>query len=248
MKFCPLILLTLLWTGTTMRAPAQEDVARRFFDQGVAAARAGDSEQAFHLFSESALVIPRSGTFHNLGNEAWRTARPGPAVLAWEQALWLDPGNENARTSLKYARKTGDLEEPDLHWFEVCSAWLPQQWWPWTAAASFWIAVSLLVLPPVFRWRHRDWFQALAAASAAVFLLCLPALTGLNSRANLGFILPREAALRVTPTTEAQVLTYLPSGEPARWQETRGKYALIRTRYTVGWVLHSELGLIGAAR
>lgn len=234
-----------LWFAVTLSLQATEDAAFRFFDQGRAAANAGDSAQAFDWFGKSVAARPSSGALHDLGNAAWRIGRPGPAVLAWEQALWLDPQNTHARTSLRYARHTGDLEEPDLRWFEVCSSWLPADWWPWIAAASFWACISLLVLPSVFRRRRRDWFQASAAACAAVFLLCLPALAGLNSRARLGFILPKEAALRVTPTTEAQILTFLPSGEPARLQRKRGDYALIRTPYSTGWVRQDELGLIG---
>jgi hypothetical protein len=224
---------------------ADETVSLRFFEQGVAAAKAGDVGQAFYMFENSATIRPASGTLHNLGNAAWSQGRPGPAVRAWEQALWLDPRNTNAQTSLRYARHTGDLEEPDLRWYEVCSSWLPAGWWPWIAAGSFWCGASLLVLPAVFRQRRRDWFQAGAAACAAVFLLCLPALAGLNSRASLGFILPRETALRVTPTAEAQIITYLPSGLPARLQRVRGDYALIRTRYSSGWVNRDDLGLIG---
>jgi len=242
------VLLSFLWLGLAFASGAEENAASRFFDQGVAANQSGDFEQAFYSFSGSASAQPASGPLHNLGNSAWQTGHRGPAVLAWEQSLWLDPRNENARASLRYARHTGDLEEPDLRWFEVCSSWLPQQWWPWFAAASFWSCVSLLVVPPVFRRRRRDWFPAMAAAAAAVFLLCLPALAGLNSRAHLGFILPKEAALRVTPTAEAQILTYLPSGEPARLRKTRGHYALIRTRYSTGWVKQDELGLIGSGR
>ncbi len=239
------VLAACLWFASALSLQAADNAATRFFDQGLAAAETGDSAHAFELFGKSVAATPSSGALHDLGNSAWRIGRPGPAVLAWEQALWLDPRNENARSSLRYARHTGDLEEPDLRWFEVCSSWLPGDWWPWIAAASFWACLSLLVLPSVFRSRRRDWYQASAAACAAVFLLCLPALAGLNARARLGFILPKEAALRVTPTAEAQVLTYLPSGEPARLQRTRGDYALIRSRYTTGWVKRDELGLIG---
>jgi tetratricopeptide (TPR) repeat protein len=244
-RVTPLLSCVWLCLGLAANTRAGETVARRFFDQGLAAVQAGDYPQAFEMFKESAAARPASGTLHNLGNAAWRSGRPGPAVRAWEQALWLDPNNENARTSLRYARHTGDLEEPDLRWFEVCSSWLPAVAWPWMAAVSFWGCLGLLILPVVFRRRRRDWFQALAAAAAAVFLLCLPALAGLNTRAKLGFILPKEAALRVTPTAEAQILTYLPSGEPARLQRYRGDYALVRTRTSTGWVQREELGLIG---
>jgi hypothetical protein len=197
------------------------------------------------MFSESAAAAPASGTLHNLGNAAWRIGKAGPAVLAWEQALWIDPRNASARASLRYARHSGDLEEPNLRWYEVCSSWLPADWWPWMAAGAFWIAIALLIIPAALRWRRKDLSQALAAACAAIFLLCLPALAGLSSRAALGFILPKEAALRLTPTDESQILTYLPSGEPARVERIRGDYSLIRTHYHTGWVRQKELGLIG---
>lgn len=239
------LMAILVWAWSLTRLLAADEVALRFFEQGVSATKAGDSRQAFEMFQESSALQPASGVLHDLGNAAWRIGKPGPAVLAWEQALWLDPRNENARISLRYARHSGDLEEPDLRWFEVCSSWLPADWWPWIAVGSFWSCVCLLVLPTVFRRHRRDGFQAAAAASAAVFLLCLPALAGLNSRAKLGFILPQEAPLRVTPTAEAQILTFLPSGEPARLERTHDDYSLIRTRYSEGWVKGEELGLIG---
>ena len=239
------ILAVFLLAGVLVTTSTASDVAQRFFDQGVAASKAGDAEQAYEMFRESATAQPASGSLHNFANGAWRVGRTGPAVLAWEQSLWLDPRNDNARTSLRYARHSGGLEEPDLRWYEVCSAWLPAGWWPWIAAGSFWCAACLLILPPVFRWKRRDGSQALAAACAAVFLLCLPALAGLNSRAQLGFTLSKDTALRITPTAEAQILTYLSPAEPVRLQRKRGDYALIRTRTSHGWIRLDEVGWVG---
>jgi len=236
------LLLCLALIGA---AASGNEIAERFFEQGLSAARGGDPEQAFQMFDESVTAAPAAGSLHNLGNAAWQTGRRGAAIQAWERSLWLDPMQAEAGTSLRYARHSGDLEEPDWRWYEVCSSWLPAAWWPWIAAISFWSCAGLLILPPVFRFHRRDWFQAAAAAFAALFLLCLPALAGLDSRARMGFILPPEVPLRVTPTAEAQILTYLPSGEPARKQGTRGDYVLIRTRHNTGWIQEVELGLIG---
>jgi len=132
-----IILLSGLLAAPVSSLKAMDETAMRFFDQGLAAAKDGDTEQAFHMFGDAALIQPASGTLHNFANAAWAMGREGPAVLAWEQALWLDPRNVNAQTSLRYARHTGNLEEPDLRWFEVCSSWLPAAWWPWISAGSF---------------------------------------------------------------------------------------------------------------
>lgn len=227
------------------RTQAGDTIADRFFEQGLAAYNSGDARQAFFMFSEAAAAAPSSGTLHNLGNAAWKIGAQGSAVLAWEQALWIDPGNDPARESLTYARHTGDLEDPGLRWHEVCSSWIPAPWWPWIAASAFWGALGLMLLPAILRCRRREIYPALAAACAALFLLCLPALAGLHGRASLGFILPPEAPLRLTPTEQAQVLTYLTSGEPSRVSTVHGDYALIQTHYHSGWVRNDEIGLIG---
>jgi hypothetical protein len=237
-----LVLLATLMIGSLEAEPTP---AARFFEQGMAATKAGDMTQAETMLREAATLEPASGVLHNLGNAAWRNGQRGSAVLAWEQSLWLDPWNEQAVQSLAYARHTENLEAPNLRWFEVCSTWLPHSWWPWLTMGCFWSCLTLLVLPPARRWRRRDWTHALAAAFAAATLLCLPALAGLNSRARLGFILPAQAPLRVTPTEAAHITSYLSSGTPVRLDRSRGDYLLINTRYSAGWVRRSEIGLIG---
>ena len=86
-RLCVWLVFLCLWLGTAVTSKGGEDVASRCFDQGLAAAKAGDSARAFEFFSQSAAARPASGTLHDLGNAAWRIGRPGPAVLAWEQAV-----------------------------------------------------------------------------------------------------------------------------------------------------------------
>ena len=97
-----------------------------------------------------------SAGYHNLGVGEWENRRIGPAILAWERAQWLDPLNTNAAANLRFGRTEAQLEAPRLAWFEVASTWLPANAWPLLASVSFWLALSALVLPPVFRWRRRD--------------------------------------------------------------------------------------------
>jgi tetratricopeptide (TPR) repeat protein len=214
------------------------------FHLGSGAYHAGDYARAAEAFAQAAALAPASGTFQNLGNAEWKCGKAGPAVLSWERALWLDPFNHAAQNDLRFARKTAQLEPLDLTWYEVVSTWLPVNWWAWIATASFWTALSLVMLPGIFRWRKLTWHQAAAALGFAVFLLSVPAHWGVNTRSRIGFILAKETPLRLTPTTDAQVITRLPSGEPARLEKTHGIYALVRTSRAVGWITRDELGLI----
>ena len=212
------------------------------FQTGVAAYRSADYTQAAEAFRQSVTLQPASGTLQNLGNAEWQCRRPGDAILAWEQALWLDPFNESARQNLRFARKTAQLEAPELAWYEVISTWLPVAWWAWIAGGSLWLAVGMGMLPNILRQRKAIWHQAIAALALMVFLLSIPALFGVQTRARIGFVLQKDTPLRLTPTLEAQSVTRLAAGDPARWVRTRGRYVLIRTSRTLGWVEQDQLG------
>lgn len=236
-----LLLLVLLIQGT-VRATTPEEL----FTMGSQAYTAGGYEQAARAFAEAAAALPTSGTLRNLGNAEWQSGHAGKAILAWERAQWLDPFSQDVRSNLRFARKAAQLESPELAWYEICSEWLPVNVWGWLATFSFWLAVSMVLLPGILRWRKTDWHQGLAAAGFALFLLTLPALFGVHTRTRLGIILPKDAPLRLTPTKDAQVLAKLPAGEMARVESRRGNYVFIRTGGASGWLEQSQFGVIAA--
>jgi hypothetical protein len=246
LSLCLTLLLSALLPTHSLAATSD-----MLFREGVATYRLGDYTSAVHAFRESAKQEPASGTLQNLGNAEWKLGRTGAAVLAWEQSMWLDPFNDSARMDLRFARKTAQLETPELAWYEVISTWLPGNWWAWIAGASLWLAVGMVMLPGILRWRKATWHQAVAAVCLMVFLLSIPAYIGLHTRSRLGFVLQPDTVLRLTPTAEAQSVTRLVAGEPARVVRARGKYLLIRTNHTLGWLERGQFGLIcdsGSAR
>ncbi len=214
------------------------------FAQGSREYAAGHYEQAAANFGQAVENSPSAGTWQNLGNAEWQSGETGPAILAWERAQWLDPLSPNARGNLRFARKARLLEAPDLVWYEICSTWLPVNAWPWIASLSFWLAVGMVMLPGVFRWHRAGWHQAIAAAGFAIFLLTLPAMVGVHTRAKIGVVLARDTPLRLTPTSEAQSIARLAAGETARLERERGRYVFIRTGTATGWIDRTQFGLI----
>ena len=214
------------------------------FTNGTAAFRKGDYATAAKTFGDLTAQQPAAGTFQNLGLAEWQRGRRGQAVLAWERALWVDPFNDASRGNLQFARKVAQLEAPQLAWYEVASTWLPVNAWAWLAGASLWLAVALMMLPAIFRWRRRGWHQAVAAMGLAVFLVCIPALFGVSTRARIGFVLEKNTQLRLTPTHDAQTVTMLGAGEPARIERQRGTYLLIRTTFGQGWIECTQFGRV----
>jgi hypothetical protein len=237
-----LILLAFLISAHGLAAsPAAE-----LFKQGSDAYIAGGFEQSATLLREAVAAAPAAGTLHNLGNAEWQCGRSGPAICSWERAQWLDPFNANTRANLRLARKAAQLDAPDLGWYEICSTWLPVNAWSWLACLSFWLALTMVILPGILRWRKADWHQGVAAAGFAIFLLTIPALAGVQTRSKIGIVVTKETPLRLTPTSEAQILTRLPAGETARLERERGQYLFIRTSAAAGWIERAQLGLIAA--
>lgn len=221
--------------------------ADALFRFGTNSFNAGEYVQAAAAFAQAAALQPSGGTLQNLGLADWQCARTGPAVLAWEQALWIDPFNQPARINLHFARRIAQLEAPDLNWAEVVSSWLPANWWAWVGGLSLWTAVGVSTIPGLLRLRRAAWHQAVAAFGLAMFLLSFPAQIGVNSRSKLGFVLLKDTPLRLTPTAEAQVITRLAAGEPGRVERTHGNYLLIRASHTKGWIERNQFQLISSA-
>jgi tetratricopeptide (TPR) repeat protein len=223
---------------------AQTTTAEQQFTAGVTAYRAGDFSRATAAFRASVADRPAAGTYRNLGNAQWQQGRTGPAIRAWEQALWLSPSDAAAANNLQFARSLGQLDAPELTWYEVISTWLPSGWWALVTTLSLWLVTDLLALPGIFRRRRTGWQQALAALGLTLFLLSLPAHIGWHTRAQIGIVLESDTPLRLTPTESAQEITRVGAGEPGRCERTHGNYCYIRFRNTAGWLTHEEFGLI----
>jgi tetratricopeptide (TPR) repeat protein len=237
------IFLALSLTApATCLASAEPNPSR--FREAASAYHAGDFSEAATLFRETAAQHPSAGALQNLGNAEWQRGRIGAAILAWEQTLWLDPWNEAARNNLRFARREGQIESPELAWHEALSSWLPSHAWAWTTAVSLWLVATMLIMPRVFRWRKTAWPQALAAVGITFFLLSIPAHFGVAARSRVAFVLSPQTSLLLTPTQEAQEITRLGSGDPVRCVRKRGNYFYVRLGRGAGWVDQGQIGFV----
>ena len=214
------------------------------FSQGVEAVRAGEFPAAAEKFQLFIAHRPASGALVDLGLAEWQRGHAGPAILAWEQALWIDPFDASAKANLEFARSVAQVDAPQLKWFEAVSTWLPPVAWVWVAGTSLWLVAAALVLPRVFRRKMSGWQQSVAALGLGVFLFSLAANLGMVGRAQIGFVLGKNTPLRLTPTHEGEDVSTLNAGDPARRLRVRGEYCLIRTANGTGWVERGEVGLV----
>ena len=224
--------------------PACQAATSDFFAQGIKFSRAGELPEAAAAFEKSARALPASGTLVNLGIVEWRRGHAGAAILAWEQARWIDPFDSQAEVNLLFARELAQVDTPQLKWFEAASTWLPPDAWAWLAAASLWLMAGAMTLPGILRWRKAGWQQALAALAFGLLIFSMTASLGVVSRTQIGIVLKKDAPLLLTPTTEAEVVSTLAAGEPARRLRTRGNYHYIRTALAAGWISGDQFSLV----
>jgi tetratricopeptide (TPR) repeat protein len=225
-------------------SPIESASAAELFRLGTVSYASNDFNAAAELFQKSATLKPSVGTLYDLGNAQWQVGQAGPAILAWERAMWLNPFDHRTKNNLRFARKIRQLDAPELAWQESCSTWLPADVWAWISSLSFWLALAMIILPGILRWRRSAWHQGIAAAGFAIFLLTLPALAGVHLRSRMGVLLPQDTVLRLTPTTDGQVIGRLPAGEIARLERERGTYLYIHASTISGWVERPEFGLL----
>ncbi|TAL01733.1 MAG: hypothetical protein EPO07_08045 [Verrucomicrobia bacterium] len=235
------LLFALLLFAAKAHASTNEE-----FAAGLDAYRAGDFGKAAKVFGEEAKLHPAAGTLVNLGLAEWRRGHAGPAILAWEQARWIDPFNREARANLEFARQVSTLDAPELKWPEAVSARLPANAWAWIAGGSLWLAVAMFALPAWLRWRRTGWQPALAALALAVCVMSLPAHWGIRSRARIGFVLERTALLGLTPTQNSETVATLSAGEPVRYARRQGNFVLVHTLNGEGWVEQDRVGFVAA--
>ncbi|MEQ1860919.1 MAG: tetratricopeptide repeat protein [Chthoniobacteraceae bacterium] len=197
----------------------------------------GDNQAARDETNATSARQVAPGLLHNLGNAEFKLGKLGPAILAWERAHALDPGFRNTTANLRFARGQAGLSEPEYSWEEKYSAMLAPDSWLWMATIAFWTAAALLALPALLKRRRTAWTQGGAVVAIGVFLLTLPALTGIYSRGKLGVVLAPETTLRLTPTKEGEMLGKLAEGELARVEKRRGDYVYVRAASDrAGWV------------
>lgn len=236
---CLIFLAAILYTAEFSRAATND-----FFARGVELSRVGQYPEAAAAFEKAAQTRPACGTLVNLGIADWRSGHAGAAIQAWEQARWIDPFDMSAGANLGFARQAAQVDAPQLKWFEVESTWLPPDAWVWLAGASLWLAAGVMTLPGFFRRRKAGWQQALAALAFGLFLFSMTANLGVVSRTQIGFVLKKNVPLLLTPTRDAEVVSTLNAGEPARRLRTRGNYFFIRTAFAAGWISRDQFGLV----
>lgn len=134
----------------------------------------GNYQQAIKDYQEVLKTGVSSEIYYNLGNAYYRTDNITQALLAYERALQLSPGDNDIRFNLQYARsKTIDKITPETEmffvtWYHSLVNFTSVDRWANTAIVSIVMALLLIL---VFLFAPQMWARKSGFYGSAAFLL-----------------------------------------------------------------------------
>ena len=220
--------------------------------------RTGDFARSIELFEaviaqELAENNRESAQLHyNLGNAYFRNNELGKAILNFERALLLDPGNSDIRHNLHFAQHH-TIDHIELSATTFLSNWirgvrnqLSSNGWAMIAIVLFILFLGCIAL---FLFVSYVWAKKTAFYSGIILLLLLVvanvfAFRQKDERINRHFaiVMPTGISIHASPDANSNQLFQLHEGTKVRIRNTDGNwYEIEIANGTVGWTLRSNV-------
>jgi hypothetical protein len=188
-----------------------------------------------------------AAALYNQGNAYARAGKPGMAVLNYERAQLLTPGDADLAANLDVVRTAQHLSIAPRSWFTRV-AMLPR---PTVAALAGLLGLVLLGFSVVVMPRLSLSRKALLAGTIlGVVLIGLPLdqAVVLWPSLHASVVIAHEAPARVSPVPMGEALFVLPEAETVTLTAEHDDYVLIKTDTgRMGWVLGTNLARVVAA-
>lgn len=166
----------------------------------------GNYQQAIADYNELLKKGASADVFYNLGNAYYRTGNIPQAILAYERALMLSPGDRDIRFNLQFVRnKTIDKVIPRsemffVTWYRSLVNIMSVDGWAWLSIVSVAIALFLFLL---FLFGSRVYLRKSGFYGALVFMV-LFVLSNVFAYQQRQQFVERHSAIVVAPTVNVK--------------------------------------------
>src|SRR5262249_33861096 len=188
----------------------------------------------FGLLATKAQAGVSAPELFNQANAAQRADRLGPAILGYERARLLSPGELSIEQNLRIAREKAGVNAPAIPVWQRPSGWFGFDGWALLGSCSLVVACALFFRKRYVPRRAVSWIGA--GCAATVFL----AATAIGLRWNeldRAVIQNAQAKAHIAPAADAQTTFDLKAGEIVIAQREYGDFVLVRTLgQRSGWV------------
>jgi tetratricopeptide (TPR) repeat protein len=242
MRAPPLAALFLLLAAFGVRAEPPS------IAQAEHAAASGDYQAAIQSYEQ---LLRGSGfsapLLFNLGNAWLRLGKPGPAILAYERALVLEPRSAPIEANLAAAQQRAGLTPEVLGSWQAAARYFSFDTYVWAALGAVWVLCAALVMLCLQRAARRIGRVLILVAvltlcaSADAAVLCWPDL----SRA----VVQTPVTLQLAPAASAAVSGALREGEVVWLQDRYGGFDFVRTTDGhTGWISDQSVAAVRVAQ
>ena len=189
--------------------------------------------------------------YYDLGAAQREAGQLGAAILSFERARWLAPGDREIAAALRVAREQAGAPPADERWWRRARDLASPDGWALVAGIALSLAcagTALLLLEPawvVARRRAQGLLRAASALSAGALVVAALACASLASETAQAVVLSPDLALRIAPFAEAEPGAALSIGERVRVEQRHGDFLRVRAdSERAGWVPAASVGAI----
>lgn len=247
-KIYTLLMLSLLFISYVFAAENEDPGA-----EAVKMYQEGDYSGAIDIYTKMLEEGKESfSLYYNLGNNYYKQGEIGRAILNYERALLLQPGNEDARYNLTMAQraavdKINVLPELFLvRWYNSLFTALTADQWAYISVALF---LLVLVMVMLFFYATSMSTRKTGFAVAVVALLLTGASVLFANRQyhrltdrNTGIIMSPSVVVRGAPDNSGTELFVIHEGLKVEVLESLGSWHNIRMADgNVGWILQDAM-------
>jgi hypothetical protein len=193
------------------------------------------------VHSESELVGYSAAGLYNLANSYARAGKPGMAILNYERASLLAPGDPDIQANLRFVRASAHLpaETPDT--LDRIAKIASPFWMSLLGVLGLLIVGASLILAQLSS-RHRLARGAATLLGVTMIGLTFCSALALGSRLHEGVVIAAATPVRVSPVPMGDPLFSLPEGEKVKITAEHEGFDLIETRAgRAGWISNSNL-------
>jgi tetratricopeptide (TPR) repeat protein len=205
------------------------------------------------LLYESILQTGESASvYYNLGNTYYKSGNLGKAILNYERAYLLKPGDEDIRYNLELARsQTVDQIQPIdrfflVQWIDGLSNVWNTNSWAYISIISF---IATLLLAGIFVFTKTTWLKKIAFFTGIfIFLISIIGFTFSKKQKNVlmsheyAIILSSTVTVKGSPDDSGTALFVVHEGTKVKMKRSLNQWIEIQLADgNVGWIENSHL-------
>jgi tetratricopeptide (TPR) repeat protein len=166
----------------------------------------GDFQQAIQIYEELLQQGEAAEVYYNLGNAYYKAGEIAKAILNYERALLLEPGNSDVKANLELARaKTVDKVEPTpeiffVSWGKALVNTMSSNQWSYVGIAAFILlmcAIAAFVLSKSVALKKTGFF-------GGVLMLIVVILANIFASQQKSRLQNRDSAIVITPSVSVR--------------------------------------------